>query len=299
MAKIIATISLLLVLTVTLSFLTSVSLASAQTAKTPVISVTLISQDPDPVEQGDVVEVRFKVENTGALTSENIYLEILPDYPFSLYSGKAVQDLGKLGANPITVRYKLKVDEEAAEGDNEIRLQLKIGNGIWQTYDENNFLIDVKDYDIPDVQVYLRESTIKQAGQVGTITIEMANTDLADIKFLQLTLLPTEDYQILSSSNYVYIGDVDSDDTETEDFEIYVSKGARDEIILPVLVKYQDINEKKYEESFSIKLRLYDSSDLRKLGLAEKNYFAYIAAGVVVAAALLIYWRSRRKQRQR
>ena len=109
------------------SLFLSLSLASAQ-ASIPQIKVTLISQDPDPVAPNDVVEARFKIENGGAATSNDVFMQILPEYPFSLYSGDAVQDIGKLragqtGADAIIVRYKLKVDKYAQKGDNEIKFQ--------------------------------------------------------------------------------------------------------------------------------------------------------------------------------
>ena len=294
-------INLFLVLTLATSLLLVVPLASAQSTS-PNIKVTLLNQDPDPVEQGDVVELRFKVENTGAASANEVQMQLLLDYPFSLYSGKSVQDIGRLkagqtGTDALVVRYKVKVDENAAEGDNEIKIQLRIGEGIWQTYKDNEFLVDVKDYDVPDVKVFLSDSDIKSAGQRGTVTFDIANADKADIKFMQLTLNPSENYQILSPSNYAYIGDVTSDDTESQDFDIYISKEAKNEVILPISIQYRDTNDKRYEKSFMIKLKIYNSSELKDLGFIKKSNSAYIIAGIVIIATLLIFWRSRRKQR--
>ena len=296
-----AAISSVLAFLLVFSLLLSVSNVSAQIA-TPDLKVTLLNQDPDPVEQDDVVEVRFKVENEGTETRDIVYMQLLPEYPFTLYSGSPIQEIGKLragqsGADAVIVRYKLKVDENAAEGDNEIKLQLKIGEALWQVYNDNDFFVDVKDYDIPGIKVYLRETTINSAGKKGTVTFEIANADNADVKFLQLTLLPSEGYQILSSSNYAYIGDVASDDTETEEFEIYSDKGAKGEMILPVKVEYQDSNDKKYENMFPIKLRIYDSSELKALGIVKENYAPYILGAIAILAALFFYWRSRRRKK--
>ncbi len=292
--------SLFLILAAAMIF--AVPFAIAQQSNTPQITVTLLNQNPDPVEQGDVVELRFKVENTGSSTSERVQLQLIEDYPFSIYTGSAVQDLGQLragqtGADAIIVRYQVRIDENAAEGDNEVMLRLRLGEGIWQDYTKNDFFVDVKDYDVPQIQVYVRETTVNVAGQRGVVTVEIANTDLADVKFLQMTLLPTEDYRVLSANNYAYIGDVDSDDTETEDFEIFVNEGVEGELILPVMIQYQDTNEKRYEETFSLKVNIYNSSELRQFGLKETNYSAIIGIVIVLAISALIYWRSRRKQR--
>src|SRR3989338_11518034 len=51
------------------------------------IVVRLISQEPDPVRPGEFVDVRFKLDNNGTGMAENVQVEILPEFPFSLYSG--------------------------------------------------------------------------------------------------------------------------------------------------------------------------------------------------------------------
>jgi hypothetical protein len=179
--------------------------------------VTLLNQDPDPVEQGEVVEARFKVENTGGESLSDVEVEILLQYPFTLYTGLAVRKIGKIqasqtGADSIIVDYKLKVDENAEDGDNEIELVVRAG-GVSYPYDENQFMIDVETRDLPDIKIHIKESAVLKAGEKGEITLEIANSDVGDAKFVELTLIPNESYELLTSSNYVYIGDIDSDDT--------------------------------------------------------------------------------------
>ena len=86
------------------------------------VNVTLMSQPPDPAEPGQIVTVKFKVENAGMQTNSKALAIIHPQYPFSLYGDKAEKDIGMLlaastGNDAVVVEYKLKVDEQAAEGD--------------------------------------------------------------------------------------------------------------------------------------------------------------------------------------
>ena len=62
----------------------------------PDIQVTLLNQDPDPVQPGDVVEVRFQVQNKLSETTDDVYIEILPEFPFSMYSGESVRNFAHL-----------------------------------------------------------------------------------------------------------------------------------------------------------------------------------------------------------
>lgn len=283
-----------------LSLVLSSIIVAAEVAPTSKIKIILLNQDPDPVKQGEVVEVRFKIENEGIETESNVKIKIIPRYPFSLYTGVTTYDIGKLragqsGADSAIIDYKLLVDEDAIEGDNEIEIEVRVDGGFWQKYSEDEFFIDIEDYDFPDIKLYIKRSDIQVSGQKGNIVLEIANTDVEDIKFLELTLMDNENYDILSTSNYVYIGDVDSDDTETEEFEIFVESGAS-EVILPIKLAYQDTNGKKYEKDFAVKLKLFNQEELKRLGLKKSNN-AWIV--IIVALALAIggyfYWKRKRR----
>jgi len=268
----------------------------------PEVQVTLLNQDPDPIKQGEVVEVRFKIENVGEATSSDVQVQIIPNYPFSLYSGIATKNIGKLrasqtGADAVIVDYKLRVDEDAAEGDNEIELKIKVDSDTWHIYTKDDFLIDVEDYNFPELKIYVRDSDLVSAGQKGSVTIEIANTDLEDVKFLQFMLMENEGYQILSTSNYIYMGDIDSDDTESEEFEIFVSGSAGDSILLPIKLEYQDTNEKVYEKEHMLKLRLYSNDEAKKLGLKSDGRGTIISIVIVVVLIFGYFWWKKKKRR--
>jgi hypothetical protein len=289
----------LVLLMLTLSFL-NLSLVVGDAA--PDISITLLNQDPDPVKRGDVVEVRFKIENIGSETLDNIFMEVLPKKPFTLYGGSPVKTIGKLrssqtGADAAIVDFKLKVDEDAAAGENELEVKLTSG-AIEYIYDSNEFLIDVEEYNLPGIKAYVRESSILQAGDRGKVVIEIANTDLGDAKFAQLTLEETEDYQILSSSNYIYLGDIDSDDTESEEFEIYVDPDVGNKLEIPVLIQYQDNNEVNHEMELVLELRIFNSGELKTLGFEGSSMVVPILLIILVVLAGLIYWHLRMRKKR-
>jgi len=272
------------------------------TSGSPDIAATLINQDPDPVEQGDVVEIRFKIENDGRETFDNVEIELIENFPFSIYSGGSKKQIGRLpssqrSVNDVIIDFKLKVDENAADGDNEVEVRILVGGKEYASYTDNEFLIDIKDLDIPEIQTYLRDSEILKVGDSGSITIEIANVDLGDAKFLQLRLMPSENYELLSSSNYIYIGDVDSDDTESEDFEIYLKNSDNGVVLIPIMIEYQDTNEHKYERGFDIELRVYDENELSKFGLREKSNTFVILLVIVVLVVAYFLWKRRKKKK--
>jgi len=94
------------------------------------IKATLISQEPDPSNPGDVIDLRFKIGNTGSAASGDIVFEIIPEYPFSVYRGSAQQNIGSLQGyqkddEGVILLYKIKVDESAVEGEETIDLRYR------------------------------------------------------------------------------------------------------------------------------------------------------------------------------
>jgi hypothetical protein len=294
-------VSLVMSLMISMLILSSVNALQINKFPNPNIKVTFLNQDPDPVYPGDTVEVRLKIENNGSQTSDDVIITFGEQYPFKLYSGSAIRNVGQLravqtGADAVIVDYIIKVDDNAEEGENELKLRVQMGDRRW-IYEDSQFTIDVAEYDRPDIKAYIRESQILKAGEKGDIVIEVANTDVGDAKFLQLTLLPSDDYNVLSSSEYVYLGDVDSDDTESESFSIYVSPKANGKVTFPVKVEYQDSNEKKYEKNYNLKLNIFSEDELLTFGLRKKDNTTVVIAVILILVIGFFVWRRLKKRK--
>lgn len=268
-----------------------VPLVSAQS-----LQIGLINQDPDPVTAGDVVKVRFKVENLWETTTEPVVLEILPEYPFSLYSGDKTKNLGILhgrqtGITAPIVDYRLKVDEAAVDGDNQIGIKVSVGDTVW-VY-EDDFFIEVENEEIR-LRNYVRSSNLIVPESKGTVSIEFANAGGYDLEFFEVWVLPSDDYKLLSTSNYVYIGDIDSDDTESEEFQIYVPEDVK-EVNIPIKVAYE-VNDFSYVSEETLTLQLLNSKEAESIGLIKSNTTSSVIWGIIIGLALLYAYRRYKKR---
>ncbi|MFH0874940.1 MAG: hypothetical protein V1859_03320 [archaeon] len=105
----------------------------------PEVNVTLMNQDPDPVGPGRYVDVRFKIMNSGTTDAQNVILELVPQYPFFLDANEeATRTLGVIpgygnSKRIMVVKYKVKIDKTAVEGENILNLRYKLGNSPWIT----------------------------------------------------------------------------------------------------------------------------------------------------------------------
>ena len=379
--------------------------------------VTMVSQTPDPVEPGQTFEIKFKIENLGEETEEDIIIKILPEYPFTIYGDEEEKNIGKLrtsnsGSDAQYIEFQLKVDEGAVEGETEIELELEISEGVSLKYNSGEFVVDIETHDAileissvqiepekvspgnefnleismkntadsllkdiifkleleddnlpfapfqssserrisqlesdyqkslsftiisspnanaglykipinisyndelgnshstddliavivgeqPELKVFIKKSEINKAGEKGKVTLTIANTDISNANYVELELVESSDYQLLSSSDYFYIGDLDSDDTESEDLEIFVHEKL-DTLIIPLKITFTDDNNIEYQQNFYPELELYSKEelDLFEISNEDKNNLTYIVIILLIVGLIFYFYRKNRK----
>ena len=380
------------------------------------VRVSFVNQEPDPAEPGKYVDVRFKFENNGSDQAKDVVIELLPEYPFSLDPGKsAVKKLGALharqfGETAVIIKYKLRIDKNAVEGENELKLRYKFDGYGW--IEPDNFNINIQTHDAilavdavsidkktlepgssgivkiklankadsilknikvtlglgdlplvpidstneksiykidsrqsyefefkvlakpnadsgvykvplsvsyldelgksylknvtigltigakPDLSITLDDSEIYESGKSGEIFVKIVNKGVTDIKFMNIKLMPSDNYRILSNEE-VYIGNIDSDDYETADFELFIGGSKEKKVSLPVVLEYKDANNNDFKERIELTLDLYSASEAKKFGLKKGNGFVgNLVIVVIVVAGLFIYrkWRKHKKK---
>ncbi|MEA3514283.1 MAG: hypothetical protein U9R34_02320 [Nanoarchaeota archaeon] len=418
------TISAIMILVLTMFITPSIGAATLTT--THDIDISLISQTPDPVEPGSYAEFRFKIENFGSSNMENIEIEMMDDFPFSLERGEErVKFIGTLSARQVdskaqTFMYKMRVDSNAVVGENTIELRwhsdedgwikesfviniwteptllslkkvssnpqmikpgstadikitlwngahsfikdvkVKLGlvqllqtttaisyeelpfspigsseekiiskmesmseaivtfklaasadaeakiykvpvtinymDGKGRTY-EQTAIISLIVGDEPDLIVGIDDSEIYKERQVGIIDVKFVNKGLSDVKFLYVKLKPSENYKILSSED-AYIGNIDSDDYETEEFNIYLKKSQNGYATLPLEIEFKDANNVEYQKTIELKLKLLSEEEALLVGMKKSN----TTTGIVITLAIIIigvfiYRRIRKKKK--
>jgi len=380
------------------------------------VRVSFVNQEPDPAEPGKYVDVRFKFENNGFDQAKEVVIELLPEYPFSLDPGKsAIKKLGalharQLGETAVIIKYKLRIDKNVVEGENELKLRYKFDGYGW--IEPDNFNINIQTHDAilavdavsidkktlepgssgivkiklankadsilknikvtlglgdlplvpidstneksiykidsrqsyefefkvlakpnadsgvykvplsvyyldelgksylknvtigltigakPDLSITLDDSEIYESGKSGEIFVKIVNKGVTDIKFMNIKLMPSDNYRILSNEE-VYIGNIDSDDYETADFELFIGGSKEKKVSLPVVLEYKDANNNDFKERIELTLDLYSASEAKKFGLKKGNGFVgNLVIVVIVVAGLFIYrkWRKHKKK---
>ena len=98
------------------------------------IDITLINQDPATAQPGEYVDLKFKISNQGLDPAEDTNVELVESFPFSLDPDvSANRELGDMrgaaiGDDSYIVEYRVRVDENAVESENEISLKYTTGD---------------------------------------------------------------------------------------------------------------------------------------------------------------------------
>ena len=202
---------LLVVIFTILNFVSAieVNLNSTVDSSGGLMQFRLLKYEPYPVNPGEYFDLWISAQYIGTPGLSDTSFQLVPDYPFSLDSNESVvQDFGAIGSQPIVLHYKVKVDENAVEGINQIKLNYQIGNIVYiQPFDidvetsETNFDAVIQQISGSTVSIALA-NTGKYAANSVIVKIPTQNsfTTTDGITGQMVGNLNTGDYSVVSFS---------------------------------------------------------------------------------------------------
>ena len=181
------------------------------------------------------------------------------------------------------VVYNLRIDENAIKGDYELELRYKEGaNASWNNYGFDNFNITIED-GRTDFEIHIQDHNILERN----IVFEVLNIGDQDIEALTLEIPKQENIEIKGSNRNI-VGDLDSNEYTTADFEAIPADGE----ILVRLYYTDSTNERR----MITKTVVYDSTYF--LGalenVAEDKTLTYFIIAAVMLGIGLIFLRKRK-----
>ncbi len=278
----------------TLVLLVLISLNTVKAENNCVLSATLVNQDPYPALSGGYVEVLFQINGVGSACEDGAATDLVLEYPFSLDDGVSERTIksstyaGPDGNSNWNVLYKLRIDPNAIEDDYEVELRFKEGETLnWDTYSFKKFNITVEDAQT-DFEVHIQDYNIAQRNLV----FEILNTGNQDIEALTVEI-PKQDNILVKGSNRNIVGDLDSNEYTSADFEAIPVQGD-----IKLNIYYTDsINERRMVE----KTVYYDPSYfLDSLeNQSSSNTGLYVTLLVIILLAVYFFYRRHKKNKKK
>jgi len=148
----------------------------------------------------------------------------------------------------------------------------------------------------PEYLINLEESSVYVAKKVGRITLSISNIGIGNLNYVAMEVMPSEDYDVISN-NQIYLGNLESDDFETGEFDIYIPQYKK---LIPIKTKitFKDSFNKPHEDIIEIPIRIYTASEASSLGLIKRrNPIGYIILVLLIAGGIY-YYRKKKKAKK-
>lgn len=262
------------------------------------IIIKSVNYDPAPAEPGNYVDIFVVIQNLGNRDLSKSYLKLEEEYPFSFNSpSDSIEEVDLIpSGREELLEFRMLVDDQAVEGDYTLEV-IQCSDPECENEVRNALItIQVKTGGRPKLEIGLEDAVVFLPGTLGDITISAVNKGKLGMKFLTLELLEGEGYEVISPSR-VYVGELDSDDFETEDFQIFVSSDSP--VNIPVKVEYSDINFKDYAGVENIELKVFTQEQAESMGLVSSNHFVRnLFIFLVVVGFLFFLYRRRKKKNE-
>jgi len=249
-------------------------------------TVQLLNQDPYPAVPGDYVKLVFQIEGISDSACGDITFELLDKYPInfdpgqdgkvSLKGGTFVKDY----STHKLVAYKVRVDQDAVDGDNPIEILLSKGTS--EGIESQQFNLNVEDTRA-DFEVYVKELSMS----TDMLTLEVLNIADVDVKSIAVEVLEYPGLVVKGAKTKI-IGDLDSNEYTSTEFEVKPA-----ETIVPVRIYYTD--DAGFRRSIDKNVTLVPSYfQNRKADEKSTPVLTYIIVLAIIVG--LGYWYYKRKK---
>lgn len=208
-----------------------VNYSSSSESGAYVFEITQLKYEPYPVNPGEYFDLWIKAQWKGTANPRDATFELLPKFPFSLDSNEnPVKSFGVVNNEPLVMRYKVRVDKDAVEGDNELELRYN-SDGRDSYWAVKKFDISVNDAQT-DFDLVVQESTD------GEVSIAVANVGKNTANSLIVRVPQQEDFRA-AGTNGQMVGNLEAGDYTLVSFSLFsVSKEA--EKTLKIQMDYTD-----------------------------------------------------------
>jgi len=262
------------------------------------LSIVSIKTVPEQIRPGDDIKVVLALKNIVPVLMKEIDVNLdisaatIPFTPIGSTSKRTLNSLNKGDEKEFI--FDFAVDADAEPKVYKIPLTINYKDEFNNNYSINTYT-GLKVFTVPELKYSVESSEIHTNGKSGNVVIKVVNSGLSDIKFLSVELLESEDYEVISVS-VVYLGNLESDDYETAEFNLYAKYG-KDALPLKIKVNYKDIFNEDYNVERTLEIPLYSSSELSRFGLGTNGKIWMIllyAILVIFIYVFIVEWKKAR-----
>lgn len=262
------------------------------------VSIANIKTTPEQISPGATADISVDLENKASFNVKNLKVNLdlsAKELPFAPSDSVTEKIINGLNANSeVTLDFRIISLPEAQPGIYKVPLSLVYFDEFGNNY-QTSTLLSIIVGSVPKLEVGA-ENPVVIAGQKSTVSIKVVNYGLSQVKFLNIISKQSSDINILSSPS-AYIGDLDSDDFQTVDVDLFVTRNGQ--VNLPLTVTFLDANNQQFTEDVILTLNSYTKKDAEAMGLINNSNTGAIIITILVIIVLFVIYRKIRKHRKK
>ncbi len=256
----------------------------------PVLDIS-VKSDPEMVPQGGTAKITLTLKNTAKSLLKDITVKLnLPDELVSVNSvAEKKIDRIKSGSEK-DLEFSVLAMADASAKAYKVGMNITYYDEIGNRYSKMNdmgLLVGSN----PEFAIYVGDNEILKRGEVGEISFDVYNIGPSDIKFVNIELIPTKEYDVVSVPK-LYLGNIDSDDYESGEFKVYAGSCfmCENEIKFKIYLEYRDSYNNEKQEIVYVPLKLYSGKQIKSFGLRSVgNGYSPIIYLIIIIFIYLAY----------
>lgn len=259
---------------------------------TPTLSLTSVITNPEQIAPGQRADVEITLKNEADFKLKSVKISLdLASTAFAPIQQSDEQTLSQiLPGRTQKLIFMLTALPEAPAGIYKIPMKIEYFDEFGNDYETSN-VIALKIGSVPSLEIN-EDTSLLLLGQKGETRLKIVNTGLIKVKVLTVSI-ETINTNLLSPAN-IYIGDLDIDDFQTIDLNLYPQ--SKDAAVL-VQLSYKDANNEEYRDSVRVPLKVYDQEEAKQLGLVKDGNPVIYVAIIIVLVIGFFFWRRRKKKK--
>ena len=276
-------------------------------AKDSTLTIDNVTMNPSEISPGSDGTLTITVKNNAPSTMTDLSMQLqlqaiigatLVDLPFAPMDSGTEHRVYRLEPGQSTdFTYSLRAYPDAASKVYKIPFTLTYYDSLGNAKNKTDY-VGVVVNGVPDISMLIDKTDLSMQQRSGSITLKIINKGVSDVKFLNVILQKSNDFESLSNTDTTYVGNLVSDDYQTAEYNINI-KSKENTIAIPVLLQYRDANNKYYEKNFNVELNLVDSSKLNpKKGIGGYSWISIIII-LLIGGGIWYYFRNRSKKNKK
>lgn len=265
-------------------------------ASVSAVTINQISISPKEVSPGEKAIITIEIKNTLDEDAKNINVALdlssneLPVATFESSSEDSIDELKE--GNEELFNFNLIILPNAASGI--YKIPIKISYFINGQKQEKTGSVGIIVNSEPKLAISSDSYLIQ--GVLGKVALRIVNDGLSDIKFLSISAEKPAN-TIMNPPLYKYIGNIDSDDSDSIEYEILTDSSSS--VKLPIIIKYKDATNKDFVKSEILMIPVYTKEDAIKRGLIKQSRLGLYIAIIIFLIILYVAYRVIRSIRAR